>query len=125
MIFSWLFSPLAFLLGVDPADVGPVARMLGLKLSANEFIAYLELQELLSDRADPSAWQLTRRSHTLATYALAGFANFASIGIQLGGIGALAPERRKDLARLSLRALFGGFMATLLNGAIAGVFLDD
>src|SRR5262249_40283317 len=128
LIFSWVFSPLAFLLGVDFENVGDVARLLGLKLSANEFIAYLKLSAFCppptADQPDP-VWQLTKRSHQLATYALAGFANFGSIGIQLGGIGALAPERRKDLARLAPRALFGGFLATLINGAIAGIFLDD
>jgi concentrative nucleoside transporter, CNT family len=123
-IFSWVFSPLAFLLGVDPGDVGVVAKLLGLKLSANEFIAYLELQRYCPPD-DVGAWQISKRSHKLATYALAGFANFGSIGIQLGGIGALAPERRKDLARLSFRALFGGFLATLINGAMAGMLLDD
>src|SRR5205807_141389 len=78
LIFSWVFSPLAFLLGVDPGDIGIVAKMLGLKLSANEFIAYLKLQEYCPPD-NVGAWKISKRSHKLATYALAGFANFGSI----------------------------------------------
>jgi len=117
-VFGWLFSPAAFLMGVEPKDVHNVATLLGAKLSINEHYAYLVMK----------GWKdhpnfMTDRSYTLAAFALTGFANFASVGIQLGGIGAIAPGRRGDLARLGLRALFVGFVATLLNAAIAGVFL--
>jgi CNT family concentrative nucleoside transporter len=115
MIFSWLFSPLAFFMGVEAGELDRVANLLGTKLATNEFVAYLELSQM----------NLSQRSTMLATFALTGFANFASIGIQLGGIGAMAPERRPDLARLGLRALLVGYMATVLNAALAGVLLPS
>ncbi len=118
-VFGWMFSPAAFLMGVEPADIHKVGTLLGAKLSINEHYAYLVMKGW---KAVPD--YMTARSYTLAAFALTGFANFASVGIQLGGIGAIAPERRHDLARLGLRALFVGFVATLLNAAIAGVFLQ-
>ncbi len=117
-IFGWMFSPAAFLMGVEPSDIGKVGSLLGAKLSINEHYAYLVMKGW---KATPDF--MTDRSYTLAAFALTGFANFASVGIQLGGIGAIAPERRHDLARLGLRALFVGFVATLLNAAIAGILL--
>jgi concentrative nucleoside transporter, CNT family len=117
-IFGWIFSPAAFLMGVEPVDVSKVASLLGAKLSINEHYAFLVMKGW---KATPD--YMTARSYTLAAFALTGFANFASVGIQIGGIGAIAPDRRHDLARLGLRALFVGFVATLLNAAIAGVFL--
>jgi CNT family concentrative nucleoside transporter len=117
-VFGWAFSPAAFLMGVEMNDVSKVAALLGAKLSINEHYAYLVMKGW---KATPDFMSV--RSYTLAAFALTGFANFASVGIQLGGIGALAPDRRHDLARLGLRALFVGFVATLLNAAIAGVFL--
>ncbi len=117
-LFGWIFSPAAFLMGVEPADVPKVGSLLGAKLAINEHYAYLVMKGW---KAAPDF--MTERSYTLAAFALTGFANFASVGIQLGGIGAIAPDRRHDLARLGLRALFVGFVATLLNAAIAGVFL--
>jgi CNT family concentrative nucleoside transporter len=118
-IFGKIFSPAAFLMGVEPKDVPHVASLLGAKLSINEHYAYLVMKGW---KATPDF--MTARSYTLAAFALTGFANFASVGIQLGGIGAIAPDRRHDLARLGLRALFVGFTATLLNAAIAGVLLN-
>jgi len=118
-LFGWIFSPAAFLMGVEPKDVSHVASLLGAKLAINEHYAYLVMKGW-KDTPD----FMTARSYTLAAFALTGFANFASVGIQLGGIGAIAPERRHDLARLGLRALFVGFTATLLNAAIAGVILE-
>jgi CNT family concentrative nucleoside transporter len=117
-IFGWIFSPAAFLMGVDLTDVSKVGSLLGAKLAINEHYAYLVMK----------GWKATEgymsdRSYLLAAFALTGFANFASVGIQLGGIGAIAPERRHDLARLGLRALFVGFVATLLNAAVAGVLI--
>jgi CNT family concentrative nucleoside transporter len=116
-IFSEVFSPVAFLLGVEGADVPRVGNLLGTKLVANEFVAYTDFQDYVQ------RGELSERGRILATYALTGFANFASIGIQLGGIGAMAPNRRSDLARLGSRALFTGFVVTLVNAAIAGVLL--
>jgi CNT family concentrative nucleoside transporter len=115
-IFAVLFSPLAVLMGVPAADVPAMGDLLGTKLVANEFVAYVKLtteyRGVISDR-----------SYVLATYALTGFANFASIGIQLGGIGAMAPSRRGDLARLGSLALLAGFIATLINASIAASML--
>jgi CNT family concentrative nucleoside transporter len=115
-IFAWLFAPVAVLMGVPSQDVPAIGDLLGTKLVANEFVAYVKL----TTEYRPV---LSERSYVLATYALTGFANFASIGIQLGGIGAMAPSRRGDLARLGSRALLGGFIATLINASIAAALL--
>jgi CNT family concentrative nucleoside transporter len=114
-VFSHLFAPAAYLLGLESSDVPMVADLLGTKLVANEFVAYSKFGEY--------APELSERGRVLATYALTGFANFASIGIQIGGIGAMAPSRRADLARLGPRALLTGFLVTLINAAVAGVLL--
>jgi concentrative nucleoside transporter, CNT family len=116
-LFGYLFRPVAFLMGVPTEESLTVGQLLGTKLAANEHVAYLDL------KAIKQGGGITERSHKLAVYALTGFANFASIGIQLGGIGAMAPERRKDLARLGLKALFVGFLVTLINAAVAGLLL--
>jgi CNT family concentrative nucleoside transporter len=116
-IFGQLFSPVAYLMGVEAGDTSRVGSLLGIKLAANEHVAYLSLTKG-AEFAD-----LSPRSKLLAVYALTGFANFSSIGIQLGGIGALAPDRRADLARLGLRALFVGFLATVINATIAGLIM--
>lgn len=117
MVFSVVFTPLALLMGVEAKDLPLVADLLGTKLVANEFVAYSKLttdyRELLSPR-----------SFILATYALTGFANFGSVGIQLGGIGAMAPSRRGDLAKMGLKALFIGFVTTLVNASLASVMID-
>lgn len=118
-IFGWVFSPVAFLLGVDPAESERVGSLLGIKLAANEHVAFLQLKEWKTHGYEI----LSERSQKLAVYALTGFANFASVGIQLGGIGAIAPGRRADLAKLGMRALFVGFLATLINAAVAGLLL--
>ncbi len=115
-VFSWVFSPIAVLMGVPPADVPAMADLLGTKLVANEFVAYVKLTQQYKGA-------ISERTFSLATYALTGFANFASIGIQLGGIGGLAPARRGDLARLGSRALLAGFLATLINASIAAMLL--
>lgn len=127
-IFGWVFSPMAFLMGIEWKDVPTVGSLLGSKLAINEHYAYLQMKKLLPVY-DPQTHELVRagamsaRSFQLTAFALTGFANFASVGIQLGGIGAIAPGRRGDLAKLGLRALFVGFTATLLNAAIAGILL--
>ncbi|CAN5433878.1 nucleoside transporter [soil metagenome] len=117
-VFGWGFSPAAFLMGVDINDATKVGSLLGSKLAVNEHFAYLQMKNYLT-----MPDYMTERSYRLAAFALTGFANFASVGIQLGGIGAMAPSRRHDLARLGLRALFVGFVATLLNAAIAGILI--
>jgi CNT family concentrative nucleoside transporter len=119
-VFGWLFAPAAFLMGIESEDALKVGSLLGAKLAINEHYAFLEMKSWL---AQPNFMSV--RSYRLAAFALTGFANFASVGIQLGGIGALAPERRHDLARLGGRALFVGFVATLLNAAVAGVLLPE
>jgi CNT family concentrative nucleoside transporter len=119
VVFGWLFSPAAFLIGIEMQDVAQVGGLLGSKLAINEHFAYLQFKAL--ETANPAF--LSDRSKVLAAFALTGFANFASVGIQIGGIGAIAPTRQHDLARLGGRALFVGFVATLLNAAIAGAFL--
>ncbi|WP_439631902.1 NupC/NupG family nucleoside CNT transporter [Gemmata sp.] len=120
-IFAVLFSPVAFLLGVDPSECDKVGALLGIKLAANEHVAYLTLGGKLPGSHEFT--ELSQRSKLLAVYALTGFANFASVGIQLGGIGAIAPGRRADLARLGMKALFVGFLATLINAAVAGLLM--
>jgi CNT family concentrative nucleoside transporter len=117
-VFGWIFSPAAFLMGVHTDDISKVGSLLGAKLAINEHYAYLTMKGW---KAMPD--YMSARSYQLTAFALTGFANFASVGIQLGGIGAMAPERRHDLARLGLKALFVGFVATLLNAAIAGLLL--
>jgi CNT family concentrative nucleoside transporter len=115
-VFAVVFAPVAFLMGLPQADIGPMADLLGTKLVANEFVAFVKLttqyKGVISDRA-----------YVLATFALTGFANIASIGIQLGGIGGMAPSRRGDLARLGSRALLAGFVTTLVNACVASMLL--
>lgn len=115
-VFSVVFAPVAFLMGVPPADIAPMADLLGTKLVANEFVAFVKLTSQYRD-------VLSERSYVLATYALTGFANISSIGVQLGGIGGMAPNRRGDLARLGTRALLAGFLATLVNACVASMLL--
>jgi CNT family concentrative nucleoside transporter len=115
-VFSWVFAPVAMLMGIPRADVGPMADLLGTKLVANEFVAFVKLTSEYKG-------VISERGYVLATYALTGFANLGSIGIQLGGIGGMAPTRRADLARLGTRALLAGFVATLVNACIASMLL--
>ena len=114
-ILAWIFAPLAFVMGVPWADAGHVGTLFGEKLILNEFVAYAHLVELKADDV------LTGRSELIATYALCGFANLGSIGIQLGGIGGIAPTRKQDLAKLGLRVVLGGSLATFMTATIAGL----
>jgi CNT family concentrative nucleoside transporter len=114
-IFGYVFSPVAWLLGVSYHDCQSIGNLLGTRLVLNEFIAFQEL--------GPMKDHLDARSFTIATYALCGFANFSSIAIQIGGIGALAPTRKSDLARLGLRAVAAGTMANFMSACIAGMLL--
>ncbi|MCE7893584.1 MAG: NupC/NupG family nucleoside CNT transporter [Sorangiineae bacterium PRO1] len=109
-LLGWLFSPLAWVMGVPSADVTKVGSLLGQKTVLNEFVAYTNMSTALND--DP-AW-LSERGKLIASYALCGFANFGSIGIQIGGYSGLAPERRHDLSRLAFRAMLGGLLTTCL-----------
>jgi len=115
-VFAVIFAPIAFLMGVPAADIGPMADLLGTKLVANEFVAFVKL-------TGEYKGVISERSYVLATFALTGFANIASIGIQLGGIGGMAPNRRGDLARLGGRALLAGFLATLINACVASMLM--
>jgi len=117
-ILGWIFWPVSFVMGVASDDCATVGALLGEKLVLTEFVAYAHLGEILqSDHA------LQHRSVVIATYALCGFANFGSIGIQIGGISGIAPERRSDLARLGLRAMIGGTLAACLTATIAGLLV--
>src|SRR4051794_36179352 len=114
-VFGILFAPVAWLLGVPWKDCGVIGDLLGTRLVLNEFVSFLKLGPLKAT-LDP-------KSFTIATYALCGFANFSSIAIQIGGIGALAPTRKSDLARLGLRAVAAGTMANFMSACIAGMLL--
>jgi CNT family concentrative nucleoside transporter len=116
---GWIFSPLAFVMGVPAVDVTKVASLLGQKTVLNEFVAYSTMSQHLAE--DPG-W-LTERGRLIASYALCGFANFGSIGIQIGGYSGLAPGRRADLSRLALRAMIGGLLATCMVACVAGILL--
>lgn len=118
-IFGWVNAPFAFLMGIPWKDSVFIGQVLGERIVLNEFIGYLSL----SNYANANPGRLDARSVTLASYALCGFANFASIAIQIGGIGALAPERRGDLAALGFRAMVGGLLACYLTATIVGVVL--
>ncbi len=114
-ILGFLFAPVAWLIGVPWRDCGIIGNLLGTRMALNEVIAYIGLG---TQKA-----ALLPRSFTIATFALCGFANLGSIGMQIGGIGALVPERRNDLARLGVRAMLAGTMANLISASIAGIFL--
>jgi CNT family concentrative nucleoside transporter len=114
-LFGYLLAPAAWLLGVPWHDARVVGSLMATKLVLNEFVAFSML--------GPLKGKIAARSFTIATYALCGFANFSSIGIQIGGIGALAPSRKHDLARLGMRALLAGTLANYLSAAIVGLLL--
>ena len=114
-ILGFVFAPVAWLIGVPWRDCGVIGNLLGTRMALNEVIAYIALG-VHKATLDP-------RSFTIATFALCGFANLGSIGMQIGGIGALVPERRNDLARLGVRAMLAGTMANLISASIAGMFL--
>jgi CNT family concentrative nucleoside transporter len=114
-IFGWMNAPFAWLMGVPYQDCYQVGQILGERIVFTEFKGYVSLTA--------NAAKLDPRSFTLATYALCGFANFASIAIQIGGIGALAPTRRSDLAQLGLRAMIGGLLACYLTATVVGILI--
>ncbi|MGG6293588.1 NupC/NupG family nucleoside CNT transporter [Leptolyngbya sp. AN02str] len=117
LILSYLLAPVAWLMGIPWADCGQVGTLLGKKTILNEFIAYLDLQQLIENNT------ISERAIVITTYALCGFANIGSIGIQIGGIGSIAPDRQPDLARLGVRAMIAGTLACFMTACIAGMLL--
>jgi len=113
VIFSWVFYPFAYLLGFTGSEAAQVGQLLGTKVAINEFVAYLNMLQM----------ELSPRAVILTTYALCGFSNFSCIGIQVGGIGALVPEKRKWLTELGLMAVLGGALTNLLTAMVAGLFI--
>jgi len=126
-ILGWAFSPVAWSMGVPWKDSQIIGNLLGTRMVLNEFVAYAQLGQYAAATAVNPAGALfgtiDPKSFTIATFALCGFANFSSIGIQIGGIGALAPTRRHDLARLGLRAMLAGTLANFMTATIAGFLL--
>jgi CNT family concentrative nucleoside transporter len=114
-VLGWLFAPIAWVMGVPWHDTGTIGSLLGTRMVLNEFIAFSQLGPLRAT--------LSPVSFTIATFALCGFANVGSVGIQIGGIGALAPERKHDLARLGFRAMLAGTLANFLSATLAGILL--
>ncbi|WBX73429.1 Na+ dependent nucleoside transporter [Tenacibaculum pacificus] len=120
-ILGYTFAPLMWLIGVAREDMALMGQLLGIKLAASEFVGYIQLSEL---KNVASATHLTyNKSIIMATYMLCGFANFASIGIQIGGIGSLAPKQRKTLSEFGMKALIGGTIASLMSATIAGMII--
>ena len=115
---GWVFRPLVWLMGLSWNEARIVGELMGLKTILNEFVAYLELSRQMGG-PEP----LSQRSFLIASYAMCGFANFGSVAIMIGGIGGVAPDRRSDLARLGLRSLMGGTLATMLTGSVIGIYL--
>jgi len=113
-VLGWVFAPVAWLIGIPWHDAAAVGNLLGTRMVLNEFVAFAQLGTM-KDALDP-------RTFTIATFALCGFANFSSIGIQIGGIGALAPEQRSQLAKFGIRAMLAGTMANLISASIVGIF---
>ena len=113
-IFGWIFAPVAWLIGIPWHDASVIGNLLGTRMVVNEVVAFTQLGAMKATMAP--------RTFTIATFALCGFANFSSIGIQIGGIGALAPEQRGQLARFGIRAMLAGTMANLMSAAIVGMF---
>ena len=117
MILGGIFSVFAWAMGVPFAEANTVGSLMGTKMVVNEFVAYLDLTKLIE------AGALSKKALIIASFALCGFANFSSIAIQVGGIGELAPNRRQDLAKLGIKALVCGTLASYLSATIAGILL--
>src|SRR5579862_3685170 len=114
LVLGWMFAPVAWLIGIPWHDAAAIGNLLGTRMVLNEFVAFAQLGQIRAT-LDP-------RSFTIATFALCGFANFSSIGIQIGGIGALAPDQRSQLAKFGIRAMLAGTMANLISASIVGIF---
>ncbi len=116
LLLGYLFAPVAWLIGVPSQDIATIGSLFGVKMVANEFVAFQMLSDIINGVSN-----LSPKSIIIATYALTGFANFSSIAIQIGGIGGIAPERRQDLSKLGMRAMLGGTVATWMTASLAGV----
>jgi CNT family concentrative nucleoside transporter len=117
-LFGKIFAPIAFLLGAPFSDCAALGNLLGTKIVINEFVAYLNLRDLVAQNL------ITSKTAVVASYALCGFANLGSIGIQIGGLSVLAPSRRHEIARLGFRAMIAGTLATFSTACIAGLFMN-
>ncbi|XWN38338.1 MAG: nucleoside transporter C-terminal domain-containing protein [Balneola sp.] len=115
MVLGWILAPIAWLIGVEWSDATTMGSLIGTKIVLNEFVAYLKLAD------EVSAANISPKTIAMATFALCGFANFSSIAIQIGGIGGIAPERKSDLAKFGIKAVFAGTMATMMTATIAGM----
>lgn len=121
MVLGTLFAPLMWIIGVSQEDMMLMGQLLGVKLAASEFVGYVQLAELKD--ATNTIHFMYEKSVIMATYMLCGFANFASIGIQIGGIGSLAPSQRANLSEFGLKAVLGGTLASLLSATLAGMII--
>jgi concentrative nucleoside transporter, CNT family len=115
-LLGWLFAPVVWLIGIPWQEAASAGQLMGIKTVLNELLAYLQLAALPPD-------VLSERSRLIMTYALCGFANFGSLGIMIGGLGALAPERRAEVVALGMRSIVAGTLATLMTGAVVGMLL--
>ena len=120
-ILGYLFAPLMWLIGVAKEDMTLVGQLLGIKLAASEFVAYVQLADLKN--MGNSMHLMYEKSIVMSTFILCGFANFSSIGIQIGGIGILAPSQHKNLSELGLKAVLGGTLVSLMSATMAGMIL--
>lgn len=120
LILGYLGAPLAWLIGIPTDECLVAGRLIAMKTVANEFVAFQQLGAMLKEASPP----ISQRSAQILTYALAGFSNFAAIGIQVGGVGGLAPARKAELAQLGVKAMFGGLLACCMTGAVAGMLLQ-
>ncbi|MBM4063276.1 MAG: hypothetical protein FJ265_19590 [Planctomycetes bacterium] len=118
-ILGWLFWPIAAVMGVETGEITTLSQLLGTKIAMTELMAYSDLGPMVAQHT------ITPRTAMIASFALCGFANIGSVAIQVGGLGALAPERRGELARLGLRAMFGGAIATCMTACVAGVLASE
>jgi len=123
-IFGWVFAPVAWMIGIEGwHDCQLLGSLMGTKIAVNEFVAFTQLTAMTPESGGELVFEAGRSSR-MAAYALCGFANFSSIGIQLGGISPLAPERKADLSRIAFKAMIGGAMASFSTAAVAGIFLS-
>lgn len=120
IIFGWIFRPLAWIMGIETGDCAVAGELLGKKMVINEFVAYLDMNAVVNGAREGVT--LSERTQVILIYALCGFSNFGAIGIQLGGIGPLAPNRKSDIAQLGIRAMLGGMIACCMTACIAGIF---
>ena len=121
-ILGYLFAPLMWLIGVTYQECALMGQLLGVKIVSSEFVAFIQLADLKN--IDTSMSLLSKKSITIATFMLCGFANFTSIGIQIGGIGVLAPNQRKNLSEMGFKAMIAGTIVSLISACFAGILID-